>query len=158
VSSGAGPDCYRPFPWQWRGRIGRVRFLAYLFPVALVCLWLLYLTNKHILDVGEGWFEHAVRFLVPVGLSIVPVSRRLNDIGLPWKPALVLPVALVLAPLPSLVLLYLLLGVYPGERQANRFGPPACANTALTAAGACLWIGLVGWVAWFLNALANAYY
>lgn len=158
MSSGAGPDCYRPFPWEWRGRIGRVRFLAYLFPVALLCLLMLYLSQRYSFVPRYGWPGFVVRYLFPVVLSIVPVSRRLNDMGLPWKPALVLPVALVLGPGMSVVLLYILLAVYPGERQANRFGPPACPNTALTVAGACLWIALAGWGAWFLNALSNAYY
>lgn len=152
----AGPACYRPLPWEWRGRIGRVRFLAYLFPLALACLSLLYLTHKHILDVGEGGFEYAVRYLAPVLLSMLPASRRLNDMGLPWMPALALPLALVLAP-GVLVLLYILLGVYPGDKAARRFGPPACANTAFTVAGACLWLVLAGAGAWFLNALSNAY-
>lgn len=149
------PACYRPWPWpwQWRGRIGRVRFAAYCFPVFLLFLLLLYLVNTGMSGLPHGVPQDLVCFMAPVLLSMVPAGRRLNDMGLPWPSVLVLPAAVVFAPDVALTLLYCVLFLYPGERQPNRFGAPACPNSVATFAGAGLWLVLAGAAAWFLYSL-----
>ncbi|WP_166890297.1 DUF805 domain-containing protein [Massilia sp. CCM 8734] len=131
--AGAAPACYRPLPFQLRGRIGRVRFLAYALapavPFVLVGPWLIY-----------GWPGGvAARLLFLLPLAILG-SRRLRDIGLPWWLA-----ALLFAPLAGAsawlyVALFALLAVIPGNKLPNRDGAPPCPHSDSLAALACLWV------------------
>ncbi|WP_167079504.1 DUF805 domain-containing protein [Massilia aquatica] len=153
----AAPACYRPLPWQWRGRIGRVRFAAYAFPVFAVYLLLLYWARMS--DGGQALPDRVAQFaplVLMVLLSILPVTRRLHDMRLPSRMALVLLAPLLIAPDAVLVLLYGVLACYPGERDSNRFGPPPCPNSGWTVGAACLWLVFPLAAAWLAYRIASS--
>ena len=137
---------YTPTLFPMRGRIGRVRYLAYgVLPNLLM------LCASIAIGAGGGGMSLALEGLVAVAalaLVLLIGVRRLHDMGRSgWFAAGLLVPVLNLA-----VFLWLLCA--PGDARANRFGPPPGPNTRAVVALA--WAMPVIYVASVLTAMALA--
>lgn len=102
-------------------RLGRVRYLAYCLLGMLACcliLVVIYLLALLLPDalgrlVATGSFIIVKNVMVPMIVFIMSI-RRLHDMGFNgwWSLCVLIPYAT------------LLLLVFPGQRESNRFGPP----------------------------------
>ena len=127
---------YRPRLWSLNGRIGRLRFLAYLCWPHLAGMAGLIAVG--VCDLVLHLPALATAAMVASYLAVIPmcaiiVRRRLHDTnGSGWW------CLLLFVPLAGL-LFALWLALAPGEQEANRFGAPPCANSRAVYAGAlCL--------------------
>ena len=112
-----------PTLFQLRGRIGRVRYLAY--SVAFGAL-VFVATVAGMAVTGEGGGAEFVKWLSVLAGAVLGVmvgGRRLHDLGRTRWIALAL-----LVPIVNLAV-GLWLSCAPGERGENRFGPPPAPNT-----------------------------
>ncbi len=136
--SPATAPTYLPSPWSLKGRIGRLRYVAYSFGLYLALLvpagLLLYLASGA--PGGMRWMN-AVSLFAMAAVGIVTSIRRLNDLGHSgWWSLLIL--------LPFInILFWLWLALAPGKADENRFGPAPGPNSILVKVGAAA-AGLVG--------------
>jgi len=109
--------------FQLDGRIGRVRYLAYSLAFGMLVF---VATVAAVAIAGEGGGADVVKWLsVAAGaaLGLIAGGRRLHDLGRTRWIALAL-----LVPILNLAVgLWLLCA--PGERGANRYGPPPAPNS-----------------------------
>lgn len=137
----SGTEPCQPRVFSFSGRIGRARYVAYTWWATFVVLFfsgllmaLLGGLSSGLLDGldSPGAMNEALFFpwMFAIGvLTYVPMlvmaKRRLNDLNLAGWFAI-----LIFAPVINVFfMLYLLL--WPGEKSANRFGPPPVANGVL---------------------------
>lgn len=128
-----------PRLFSWKGRIGRIGFLAYCLAGMALALGLAVavgLLDMALADYSNSarnaWLwplEGAVLLLVPL-LTILPaIHRRLHDFDVRgWH------VWMVLVPFVQLIFVIYLL-VSPGGPKANRFGPVPPPNSRVLVAG-----------------------
>lgn len=121
---------YEPEAWSTRGRIGRVRYIAYSYWMSTAIVFVLSLVFGFIVAGNSRLFGlQALAYLPMVAVIIVMSVRRLHDLGLPgwWA-------GLMLVPLLN-VLMGLWLVAAPGDRESNRYGPPPSPNSTLVVIG-----------------------
>ena len=128
-------DSYKPKIFSVKGRIGRLRYLAYsmlynfilMFLVGIMSAILIpVLANNESGEPGVAMTIVMILFYVPVILTFFIVARRrLHDLDRTGWLTLLMIVPIINA----LFGLYLLFG--PGSPQTNKYGPPPQANTAL---------------------------
>lgn len=138
--SGATSDVYQPRLLQWKGRIGRLRYLAYLSVVCLLTAVGMMILGAVLGAVGMnmsgGRFDNlmmayiAVVYAPMVVFSFVLARRRFNDAGRSGWFSVLLFVPFV----NLLVSLYLVFA--QGSEGANAYGLPPAPNT--------LWIKIAG--------------
>jgi uncharacterized membrane protein YhaH (DUF805 family) len=147
IDSTRRPDVYTPAMFQLRGRIGRVRYLAYnvlpglLFLVAAAGM----LPGVHAflaLTVG------CMAMLAAAVLTLIVAGRRLHDLGHARWPLFGLFIPGVSQ------LLALWLACAPGQAGANRFGPAPAPNSRAMIALA--WVLPLMFIAGLLAAAALA--
>jgi uncharacterized membrane protein YhaH (DUF805 family) len=125
---GAAGDSYQPRLFSTAGRIGRVRYLAYVLgvwvlvtlvaaPVILLLMVLLHSKSQ------QTAFLPAILSAVAMGLSFIVAKRRINDMNKSGWFAL-----LLLIPFVNLAAGFWLL-FCPGDKGANDFGPAPCGNS-----------------------------
>ena len=128
LSSPGGAATYQPKLFAMDGRIGRLRYLAYLMGVSILLGFgaiLVVLLMSQVLGVEEvGSTAIMVLAYIPIlVLSFVIVIRRLNDMNKSGWLSL-----LNLIPIVNIgMALWLLFG--SGDEGANQYGPPPCKNT-----------------------------
>jgi len=110
---------YTPSLFQLRGRIGRVRYLAYSFAFGMLLLLATLVLTTVAGDGVATWLPG----IASAALSVVVGGRRLHDLGRSRWIALGL-----LIPFVNLALALWLLCA-PGNPAANRFGPAPGPNT-----------------------------
>jgi uncharacterized membrane protein YhaH (DUF805 family) len=131
-------ETYEPKVFAWKGRIGRLRYLAYVSAMSILMLLLfvlvLAIASATRMENGESamvvW--SALLYLPAVAVSLVIAKRRLNDLDRSGWFSL-----LTLVPFVNFFFsLYLVFGA--GTEGGNRYGPPAGPNTAWVKLGACV--------------------
>ena len=143
---------YEPKFFSTRGRIGRLRFLAYSFATMFVLSIAVGLLMGVLAPVAIGGAGENSIAMVAVGVlinipfaivGIVITKRRFNDLNLSgwWSLLMLVPFINLLA------WLYLVFG--SGTKGPNRFGPPPSKNSVLVVIGGLLLpiVFLVGIVA-----------
>lgn len=132
---------YRASPWALKGRIGRLRYIAYSFGLYLAVLvpagLLLHLAFG--VPGGMRWLN-AVSLFAMAAVGIVTSTRRVNDLGHSGWLSL-----LILLPLIN-ILFWLWLALAPGKADENRFGPAPGPNSVLVKIGAAV-AGVLGLMA-----------
>ncbi|QYF94281.1 DUF805 domain-containing protein [Massilia sp. PAMC28688] len=155
------PAGQAPVPsfWTFNGRIGRLRYLAYLTgahtAVALIIgMFGLYLRAAHPASAFYmPMIERGAGLALSVTYSFLFARRRLQDMDAPWGWSL-----LTLIPFVHIVAGFILL-FPPGSDGPNRHGPPPAPNSAgvyLAAATAPL-VALAGMLAAILIPYFNPY-
>ena len=125
---------YVPQLFALRGRIGRVRYLAYSFGlVSLFCVALLALAGgvHAATGVAVDWVP-ALLSLLMLAIGIVMARRRLNDLDRSGWIA-----ALTLLPLANIIL-WLYLVCARGTPGPNRHGPAPAGNSRVAVLVACV--------------------
>lgn len=121
----AAVETYQPKMFQWRGRIGRLRYLAYSLGLGLVTTIPLLIVQLALLTEGSVvfWVVQALIMILSLGITIVLGRRRLNDMGYGgWQ--------LIGAFIPLVNLFVFLWMIFaPGEAQPNQYGPVPGPNT-----------------------------
>jgi uncharacterized membrane protein YhaH (DUF805 family) len=117
-------ETYTPAMFQLRGRIGRVRYLAYSFVLNMLLVVCAVVLVTLAGDSADGllvvkWVAAAAA----AGLAVIVGGRRLHDMGYTCWAALVL-----LIPVVNLVFSLWLIGA-PGNPGVNRFGLPPGSNS-----------------------------
>ncbi len=148
-------------PWvvMDKGRIGRLRYIAYTVAFGLACLPGILIADIFTAQGHEtvGMILGLVTQAIVIILNIMLAIRRLHDFDASgWWALLVIPLAFfdpprMVGPEPtpagilSFIGLLLILSIYvlillfrPGNFDANRFGPAPAPNTAWVMAGASL--------------------
>lgn len=139
-------DTYQPTVFQLKGRIGRVRYLAYS-----VCTTTLMSIVGGILAVMfpralPAYAILALTYIPMIAVSLILVVRRLHDLDRNgW-----LSLLMLIPFLNFLFGLYLLFAA--GSEEANQYGPPPSPNTTLVVVGA--WIVPIVFVVGILAAVA----
>lgn len=129
TAPGASETPYQPKIFAMEGRIGRLRYLAYMMGVTILLMLAIgfaIAVLAAILGIGEtGKAILLVIAYIPIMVfSFALAVRRLNDLNQSGWLSL-----LNLIPLVNiLVALWLLCA--PGDKGANKYGPPPVANTA----------------------------
>lgn len=128
----AGKDTYEPRLWAWSGRIGRLRYMAYLFMVSLlnmvpVTILMGILGAAGILSHNqEALMGLSALFYLPLLVfSFVLAKRRFNDVNRSGWFSLLLWVPLV----NFIVSLYLIFA--RGDAGENDFGAAPSPNTTM---------------------------
>ncbi len=106
------------------GRIGRLRFLAYLNGLFLLASIPLYLASLSLSPDNLQSFIPLILVLVLFNLtSLKFVAQRYHDVNVSgvWSLVFLIP--------PASPLMYFLLALVPGDRDNNRYGPPAPASS-----------------------------
>lgn len=125
-----GMDLPRPSFWTFNGRIGRLRYLAYLSAANMVVALIiggfgLYMRAVH---PASAFYMPMVEKSASLTLSVIYgflfARRRLQDMDAPWGWSL-----LALIPFVHFVVSFLLL-LPPGSVGPNRHGPPPAPNSA----------------------------
>ena len=127
---------YQPKPFSLRGRIGRLRYLAYM----LVIFMIVFMVQTVIYFVAGIWATNAFEMnFARTFVSLTPLFtllfllfycfvlaiRRLQDINQPgWSSLLILVPFINIAMFAALALL-------PGTKGINKYGPPAPANSPI---------------------------
>lgn len=131
-------ETYEPKVFAWKGRIGRLRYLAYVSAMSILMLPLFALivalvSVTHLVTEPGGMSVLSTVLYIPaVALSLVIARRRLNDLDRNGWWGL-----LMLVPFVNFFMsLYLVFAA--GSEGANRYGPPAGPNTAWVKVGAFL--------------------
>lgn len=118
-----------------RGRIGRVRYLAWTFVLVLLALPALFVAGIFMgVSEGLGWVAMIAAGATFMLISVQIGVQRLHDLG--WSGWLWL---LNLVPVVNSVF-PLLMAVIPGNREANRYGPPPPPNSGAVKLLAWMWI------------------
>lgn len=128
-------DSYKPKIFTIRGRIGRLRYLAYSMIYNIIIMFLVGIMSAVLIpmlannDSGEPGAAMAIvmiLFYAPIIIAFfIAARRRLHDLDRTGWLTLLMIVPLINA----LFGLYLLFG--PGSPETNKYGPPPQANTAL---------------------------
>ena len=154
---------YQPELISVRGRIGRLRYLAYgLFgmviaiPLMLIIFGLGVIDPTMFLEDEASSFRATIIFylaLSPVFIwSFIVGARRFNDLNISgwWVLAMILPLV------NTVIALILLL--WPGTKGVNNYGPQPTANSGGVKAVAWIVIGLmvIGFGAGFFAAMTSA--
>jgi uncharacterized membrane protein YhaH (DUF805 family) len=128
----SGKDTYEPKLWAWRGRIGRLRYMAYLFIVSIlnmvpVTILMGLLGAAGILSQNQDALVglSALFYLPLLVFSFVLAKRRFNDVNRSGWFSLLLWVPLV----NFIVSLYLIFA--RGDEGANDFGAAPSPNTTM---------------------------
>lgn len=144
ASLSGGPatvSTYLPSPWSLKGRIGRLRYVAYSFSLYLALLvpanLLLHLVFGGPGGPGNMRLLTALSLFAMAAMTMVTSTRRLNDLGHSGWLSL-----LILLPLIN-ILFWLWLALAPAKADENRFGPPPGPNSVLVKIGAAA-AGVVG--------------
>ena len=128
LSSPEGAATYQPRLFAISGRIGRLRYLAYLMGVSILLVlgaMLIIFFLRRTVNLGESGSSAIMllAYIPTLVLSFVITIRRLNDKNKSGWLSL-----LNLIPVVNFVVaLWLLFG--PGDEGANEYGPPPCKNT-----------------------------
>jgi uncharacterized membrane protein YhaH (DUF805 family) len=135
----AGGATYEPKFWALTGRIGRLRYLAYLFGISCLTMIAIGIAGAVLamLQLSRGSTEGfdmmtvvmVILYIPLVVYSFVLARRRFNDTGRSGWLCLLLLVPLVNA----LVSLYLVFA--PGTDGPNEYGVPPSQNSWLVVAG-----------------------
>ncbi|RDH82871.1 MAG: DUF805 domain-containing protein [endosymbiont of Galathealinum brachiosum] len=125
---------YKPVIFSTKGRIGRLRYLAYSMIYNFLIMFLVGILSAILIPMIAGNGEESgVMMVMVMGLIYLPVfaiffivaRRRLHDLDRTGWLTL-----LMFVPLINIIFgLYLLFG--PGSPGANKYGPAPQANTAL---------------------------
>lgn len=133
-----GAATYDPHVFAVRGRIGRLRYIAYGVGLGLLALLLLFVVGAA-MGVLMVVTKSNTGMTAAIGLAYLPMlavmfilaRRRLNDMGHSGWLSLLLLVPLVQFG----VWLWLMIGA--GDADENQYGRPPGDNTGLVIAGAC---------------------
>lgn len=122
---------YEPSVFQLKGRIGRVRYLAYSMCTTMAISFavgiLMFATGE-----TPGLLAMVLMYIPIIAISIILVVRRLNDMN---RSGWLAP--LILVPIVNFLFgLYLLFG--SGTEGPNEYGPAPSPNTTLVVIGAWL--------------------
>lgn len=123
-----------PRLFSWRGRIGRVRFLAYcLAGIGLSIAYAFILgVVEAIFHLNEARLFLAVFAFLPLTTILPAILRRLHDFGVRgWH------VWILLVPLFQFIFVIYLL-TSPGQEEENEFGPVPVPNSRALVAGTTL--------------------
>ena len=138
-------EFYQPKIFSFRGRIGRLRYMAYGVCTYLILLVIFMplmggtmLMGGAMAIPGEAGMSMIVMLAMGVFyigillLSVAFAKRRLNDLNRSgwWMLVFIVPLVNLL------MTIYVLL--FPGSKEANDFGPPAVANS--------LGVKILGWL------------
>jgi uncharacterized membrane protein YhaH (DUF805 family) len=118
----APPENIPPVLFQLDGRIGRVRYLAYSAAFGML-LFVATVAGVAIAGEGGAGFVKWLSVAACAALGLIVGGRRLHDLGRTRWIALAL-----LVPILNLFV-GLWLSCAPGERGANRYGPPPAPNS-----------------------------
>lgn len=135
-------ETYEPKVFAWKGRIGRLRYLAYVWAISMLMLPLLVLIlalagAAHLVNgTADMTALSTMLYLPAVALALMIARRRLNDLDRSGWWGLLLLVPFV----NFFMSLYLLFAA--GSEGANRYGPPAGPNTGWVKVGAFLPIAI----------------
>ena len=125
---------YQPHIFAVKGRIGRLRYLAYGIGFSLSVYAILIYMIGHSLFSKSGSLESLIVSIVVIGglitlsmlvLSIIFMIRRLNDLdqtGWLWL-LMIIPIVNIL------LVLYLIFA--PGSSGVNKYGPAPCENSLI---------------------------
>ncbi|MEO7497380.1 MAG: DUF805 domain-containing protein [Massilia sp.] len=143
--SGELDGCYSPRLLELHGRIGRLRYLAYIMAAGAVAGLIMLLAAYSLPSTLTIPVVAVVEFAM-LPLAIIFGRRRLLDMDKSgwWLLLLIVPVLnLGLA---------IYLHFFPGSSGPNRFGPPAVPNTGLiiAAAIAATLLATIGTIALFV--------
>lgn len=129
-------EFYQPSVFSFKGRIGRLRYVAYGMGtyLAIIAVLMPLMGGSMLLGgsmelAGEGAMSIAmiiglaVFYIAIIILSVAFGKRRLNDLNRSGWWLLIFIVPLV----NFLMTIYILF--FPGSNEANNFGPPAAANS-----------------------------
>ena len=146
----SGDATYEPLIWSIHGRIGRLRYLAYgaLLLVAVLVLMAVISTMLAVFGPIVLMVAAVLAYIPILAVGFMLAKRRLNDMNLSgWFALLQLlpfactmiwprtPLVQIGAPLAGLVLWAWLI-FWPGSKQENDFGLPACRNSTGVVIGA----------------------
>ncbi|MFV2032766.1 MAG: DUF805 domain-containing protein [Gammaproteobacteria bacterium] len=132
-------DFYQPSIFSFKGRIGRLRYLAYGVGTSIVLMAVLMpiVGGTMVVAGGDGQsilviVAMAVFYIAAIALSVMFGKRRLNDLNRAgWW------LLFFIVPLLNLVLtIYLIF--FPGSEGSNRFGAPPAANS--------MGVKILGWM------------
>jgi uncharacterized membrane protein YhaH (DUF805 family) len=121
-----------------KGRIGRLRFLAWTIVLMLACLPLFGIAGGFmaVSEILSGLLI-VLAGIAAVVVGVMIVVQRLHDIG--WSGWLVL---VTVVPIVGGVF-SLLMFIIPGSAEANRFGPPPPPNSLAVKILALLWVAII---------------
>lgn len=140
-SPGDAGATYVPKMLELRGRIGRVRYLAYTFGLTLLLGLAMAMLMGVLAMISEKLIMLGLILYIPLILAtLVVAARRLNDLGQTGWLAL-----LTLVPLLNFFFgLWLIFGA--GSASANQYGPPPSKNTTAVVWLACILpiVGIIG--------------
>jgi uncharacterized membrane protein YhaH (DUF805 family) len=136
----AGDDTYQPELFAWRGRIGRLRYLAYSTGTMLLYAFVMGVAAAILIPLAGGGSKGPA-FIVFIVLAYIPIiitsvvmtRRRLNDLNHSgWLQLLLF--------IPFVNLFFWLYLVFaPGTPTANQYGPRPVKNSwGVVAAGLIL--------------------
>ncbi len=129
-------EFYQPKIFSFKGRIGRLRYLAYGIGTSLILMAVFMplmggtmLMGGAMEPSGEGAMSilvmvaMAVFYIASIVLSVAFAKRRLNDLNRSgwWILLFIVPI------LNFLVMIYVIF--FPGSREANNFGPQPVGNS-----------------------------
>lgn len=121
----AGVETYQPSMFAWRGRIGRLRYLAYALGWGLLTTVPLLVLQTLVATAGTTafWLLQGLIMIVGIVVSAVLGRRRLNDMGYKgWQ------VIGVFIPFVNIIVaLWLIFAA--GDAQPNQYGPVPAPNT-----------------------------
>ena len=131
--AGESTNTYLPKMLELKGRIGRIRYLAYTFGLTLLIGLAIALLMGLLSKISEALAMLAFILYIPmIGASLVVAARRLNDLGHTGWLSL-----LTLVPLLNFFFgLWLVFGA--GNPGANQYGPPPAANSRSLVWLACI--------------------
>jgi uncharacterized membrane protein YhaH (DUF805 family) len=137
LSKNGGAATYIPEMVAMSGRIGRLRYMCYNFVLTFVCALALGIVAAILAMISPMLAMVAMVLVIPMlGIAFVMAIRRLNDMDRAgwWSLLMFVPVVSLIL---SLVLLF-----FPGDKEANSYGPPPAENTTGIKIGAGLMIAM----------------
>ncbi|MBC7452224.1 MAG: DUF805 domain-containing protein [Massilia sp.] len=140
--AGENVATYQPQILAVNGRIGRLRYLAYTFGLAMACMVAAALLMGVLAAISPKMMMLGMIIYIPaLAISFIMAIRRLNDMGHPgwWSLLTIIPI------LNFFFGLWLIFG--PGDAGSNNYGlPPTKNSTGVVVAALALplFIALVG--------------
>lgn len=146
ASASGTSGTYEPQAWSTKGRIGRVRYIAYSYWISIAIVFAVALVLGFA-AAGDArmMFLQSLAYLPMLIVVFIMTIRRLNDLDRSgwWSLLMLVPVVNFL--------FGLWLMVWPGNKDENEYGLPPGPNTTLVVIGAAIFplimVGIVAAVA-----------
>ena len=131
--AGEGGGTYEPQVLAVNGRIGRLRYLAYTFGLAMACMMIAGILMAALAAISPKLMALGMIAYIPaLAVSFIMSIRRLNDMGQPGWLSL-----LSIIPLLNFFFgLWLMFG--SGDEGSNKYGLPPTKNSSGVVAAACI--------------------